>query len=183
MADRDPSAVDSRDEMLRRKILLDPMGLPDAWKSALVSFLETQDLSVPLTQIHGLKSRVRHATDNDSSWAQTTSTSYGDPNVQGSPGPTISDLDPGTYFVIFGCHTDINNARGYAAISANGATPSDTESIKDDAASFHSSFRAISVSVTQDKNTLKMVYKIDSSPADAIGAAFMHRYIIAIRTD
>ena len=142
-------------------------------------WLEQQGLNLPVTNILGF-SQFTSRYANEDSEGHMTSTSYGDPNVSGSAGPSITGVSPGKYVILFGGAGTTSSAGSvaYLGVNINGAGASDSEACEINVLSEHASVsRAIIKTVTAANSTVALVLR--SSGGNDID--FRNRWLMILR--
>jgi len=109
-----------------------------------------------------------------------TSTSYGDPNVSGPAGPSLSSLPDGNYVLFFGGSgtMDAGGNGAYMGISVNGGGITDDNACETQLVGTHTSLgRATTATLSSGSNTLAAKYR----SASGNDCDFRYRYLVAIK--
>jgi hypothetical protein len=163
-----------------QRLLSFPEEFPREFGAWVLEYLAVNGTLQPF-QVEGLSLSAPRTASVATSETRGWDSSYGD---LATVGPTLSDLGPGTYLVMFSCEVQNTEAgvESHMSISINGATALDADGV----ALFTSSVslnapisRFIVLPLTLPKNTIKCQYKRIGSGASA--ATFRSRNIIAIR--
>lgn len=169
-------------------VLRTPILFPDEFKTWLTDWITINLPYIPISQVMGYKgtlansSVVNTADTANSSWAPERAWV----GLQ-TPGPQITGLADGEYFVSFGGHMrlPVNDPAGAAEIriglSINGDDPSDYVWRGGGPERGYSGWRALPVDVKSgtDNNTLSLKYYYDLSPGQS--AIFEYRWLTALR--
>jgi hypothetical protein len=178
----DPTSPLSQQELdLLQRILGDPLSFPSNFKRWVTGWIEANPPQLSLAQLPGAGDWTPFLAANESE-SHFTRTTFGDPDVSGPSGPTLSNLPNGKYVVLWGgSGTGDGTSAGdasFMAVSVNGS--STTNALETQLQGIHGSVaRAdiVTLSAGDGLNTLKCVYKV------TIGhnADFRARWIVAIK--
>ena len=165
-----------------KKVFSSPLDIPQEWKAWIVSYLEANPPSIPLSQILGYKVNAFASPRvwTSGTWPTTNNAAYGD--ASDGLGPEIKDMPDGTYVILFGCMASGSSGSNanYVSLSVNGATAVDADAVQSwQGPQPEVIFTAIFKTLTNDnKNTLKMKYKrLETGSNMTVNG----RWIIAIR--
>jgi hypothetical protein len=146
------------------------------------AFLEQDPPRIPIKQVTGFTQFAANSAFV-ATQENTSATSYG---ALATPGPTLSNLAPGSYVLLYGATSSLITGSGgtaYCAPSVNGGAPaanSDCTIGVFGNQSANSSAMASAITLTgEGGNTVELMYKI----ANVTTLSFSNRWIMALRYD
>jgi hypothetical protein len=141
-------------------------------------YFEQAGFAVPVSQIVGYSQNQAQFASVIAE-AHRNVAGYGDPNVSGGSGPTISNLPKGKYVLFFGgsgTGTLASNVVAYMALEVNGTVID--EPCEAQGTAHYSTARVVLSTMTTDANTVKAVYKTNDGTDRG---DFRNRWIVAQR--
>lgn len=153
----------------------------DQFLGELKLWLEAVGLSTPISQVRGF-SQFTGVYAREDSEAHRATAGFGDPDVSGSAGPTITGLPDGRYSLQFGgsgTGTLSGNVVAYMGLSVNGSTPVVGDACEAQGTAHYSVARTILANLTNGgNNTVKALYAT-SDGTDR--GDFRYRWVLAQR--
>jgi hypothetical protein len=147
------------------------------------SFLEQDPPRIPIKQVTGF-TQFNAQSAFVATQENTSSTVYG---ALTTPGPTLSNLAPGSYVLLYGATSSIvtgASGTGYCAPSVNGAPPASGSDcaigVFGAGGTMTSSAMASAITLTSEGgNTVELQYKVAGIPT----LSFSNRWLLALRYD
>lgn len=167
-----------REIMTIKRYLSDPTAFPTIFRNWITMWTEVNPPAIPISQVQGFAQFTPYAVrlDAESSWDNTT---YGDPNLSGPAGPTLTGLPAGKYVVHYGAGIQAEGAQTiFITLAPNGVVPVvDDNSIESLAPLLVPAATSYLVDLTAEVNTLKMVFRCGG----ATGHTGRRRWIVAYK--
>lgn len=162
-----------------QRLFSDPLAFPLTFKQWITAWFEANPPSINIASLLGHDSFTPFFAAEPAE-SHFTITAFGDPNISGPAGPTLTGLPGGKYVVLWGGSGGPGASETiFMGVSANGATPIDAEAVEHQNVLHTSASRGaiFTLSLADGFNTLACQYHCTL----AHDSDFRRRWIMALK--